>query len=453
MRSPMRRVETIGLAAGCVASAALLFAASGWAPWISPDTSGYVNPPPLPEAWARPRHPLFGWCLGLFPGGEYGALPAIQVGLFLLATAYLHRSLRLFGVTARAAAAVAAACLVSNLAFLWHNAVHPEMLSAVAALLAFAGTVRLAAGRPFWFHAPATALSLGLAYVLRPTFLPAIVLLPLLYGVLARLHGRTSWLALRMAVLFLACAAPFGINAGLRWQAVGDFNIVSFGGFQMSAMAGLMLSPEIVARLPDDVRPLGQAILAGRDAAEARGEVTPTPTNSRGERSFVSAAIGYYDLYARTYDALLYGPIAALRNNEPWVVWNARLMRFSLATLRAAPERYAAWLAGATSRFVGRALVANVPFVLATAALLVLYPLVLWRRREWQLAAAGGLDVPVLACLSVAYTVSAGALTVLTTFPAARYIDTAALFLPVLPIYAALCLIAALRDGSRPEPR
>lgn len=138
-----------------------------------------------------------------------------------------------------------------------------------------------------------------------------------------------------------------------------DFNIVSFGGFQMSGMAGLMLSPEVIERMPSDVQPLARQILESRTRPEERGEVISTPLNSTGQRSFVSAALGYYDLYARTYDALLYGEIAKLQGNDDWVTWNKKLMRLSLATVLAAPDRYVAWVVGGTSRAVGRLFVTN----------------------------------------------------------------------------------------------
>ena len=48
-------------------------------------------------------------------------------------------------------------------------------------------------------------------------------------------------------------------------------------------------------------------------------------------------------------------------------------MRLSLSVARAAPLRYAAWVVGGTARATGRLLATNLPFVLALAALAVLY--------------------------------------------------------------------------------
>jgi hypothetical protein len=54
-------------------------------------------------------------------------------------------------------------------------------------------------------------------------------------------------------------------------------NIVSFGGFTTSGMAGFMLTPDVVDRLPDAVRLTAQAVLAARTAAEDAGRIARTP--------------------------------------------------------------------------------------------------------------------------------------------------------------------------------
>ena len=449
MREPMSRSEWGWLALAALLTAAVLGAGDRYAPWLSPDTAGYLAVPPLPEGWGAPRHPLFGWLLGLLPGRDHAAVPLSQTVLFLLATMALHHALRSYGLSLRAGWSVTAALLGSNLLLLWHGAVHPEFPAVVLLLAALVCIVRAASGAAFWPYALGFGGSLGLAYVLRPSLLPAIVLLPLLQAGLARLRGEERILRKTVALVALA-ALPFLANSAVRWRAVGDFNIVSFGGYQMSGMAGLMLTPEIVAALPEDVRPLGRAILDARIAAEREGEVIATPLNSRGERSFASTALGYYDLYARTYDDLLQRRIMTLQGGESWVAFNGRLMRLSLATVRAAPGRYLAWVAGGTMRFTGRLLASNIAFALATGGFLAAYAAALWRRRLPVAEAAGPLDVPALLCLVTVTVVAAGALTVVTTFPAARYIDTAGLFLPALPIYGLLSLIDALRWTGRP---
>jgi hypothetical protein len=271
-----------------------------------------------------------------------------------------------------------------------------------------------------------------------------IVMLPLL--LLGVRHLRLQGWGWRRAVVLLAAASiPLVAYAGTRMRYTHDFNIVAFGGFQMSGMAGLMLTPEVVARLPAEDRDLAAQILAVRERAEALGHVTPTPKNSTGQTSFPSAAAGYFDIYARTYDSLLQNEIEPLqRPEESWAAFDHRLGRFSLATIRAAPEDYAAWILGASARLVGHMLVLNGPFVLACMGLLAA---LLWRLR--RPASIGDLDrasdAGLLVLVVGIYVLAAAPLSVLLTFPAARYIDSAAILLPALPLYAALHLVGARR--------
>ncbi len=412
--------------------AALLYGLVGgdW-PWVSPDTASYRNPGWGLEAWGRPRHPLYGWLLDMTAPSQ---LQRWQQGLFELATGCLHVALRGSGLRRRAAWAVTLAILASNLALLWQNALIPELMAAAFALFALAALIRLLTAPRAWLVL-AYGLALGLAVSLRPSLLPAVVIFPLAAALLAKRAGATRPWRLA-AMLLLAGALPCLATAELRQQAVGDFNIVSFGGFQMAGMAGLMLDDSVIARMEGPARDDAAAILALRQKLEAAGRVIATPENSSGTRSFTSAALGYFDLYARTHDALLYEGIATLQDGQNWVAFNRRMQAFARATLVAAPDRYAAWVVGATIRAVGRLTVANLPFMLGCLALAVLLPLAAWQGR----APAPDPDTATLLILAAAWTLSAGALAVLTTFPAARYMDSAGLLLGALPIHLALRL-------------
>jgi hypothetical protein len=208
-----------------------------------------------------------------------------------------------------------------------------------------------------------------------------------------------------------------------------------------------MLTPSVVARLPAEDRDLAAQILAARERAEAQGRVAPTPRNSTGQQSFPSAAAGYFDIYARTYDSLLQDEIERFqRPDESWVEFDHRLGRLSFATIRVVPEDYAAWIVGASARLVGHMLVLNGPFVLACMGLLAA---LLWRLR--RPASIGDLDrasdAGLLAVVVGIYILAAAPLSVLLTFPASRYIDTAAILLPALPLYATFHLAGVWRKA------
>jgi hypothetical protein len=125
-------------------------------------------------------------------------------------------------------------------------------------------------------------------------------------------------------------------------------------------------------------------------------------------------------------------------------------MRLSLETVVAAPERYLAWVVGGTARAVGRMIVTNTPMMLALIGLALAFPITLWRERPFAPQAYVRRDIDALLCLVVTYTLASGALMVLVTFPASRYLDTAGIFLPALPIYV---LLRVLRVFCRADSR
>lgn len=428
------RFEMKLVSAAAVFIALLLAFAGRLSPWISPDTASYFDLGPLPEALAKPRNPVFGWIVGALPGG-FALVPAMNMTIYFAAVVLLYRAARIYGLSVTGAASITVGLLLSNVLLLWGNAVIPEVLAVSFAVLALGSLLLLAAGRGGRWQWIVLSLSIGMAYVLRPTFIPALLLFPLLYLILRRLKGEGG-VGLPLLEVVLACALPFIAVSSARLALARDFNIVSFGGFQMAGMAGLMLDEAVVKRLPRDVAPLAQEILHRRTQDELSGKVIPTPLNSSGERSFVSAAVGYYDIYARTYDNVLYGVIAPLQAGEPWVAWNKTLMRLSLATVVAAPERYLAWIVGGAIRAAGRLLVTNLPFLLGLLALTAVYFVrLLGNPVEATVRTANSLDVPVIVSVTLLYTLTAGALMVLVTFPAARYLDAAGLFLPAMPLY------------------
>ena len=236
-------------------------------------------------------------------------------------------------------------------------------------------------------------------------------------------------------MLLLACMAPMLGLVALRSARLGDANVVSFGGFQMSGMAALMLTPDLAQRLPERDQAAARAIIAGRTSLEARGEAIAVPPNSTGHRSFASVALFYFDILARSHDTVLYGAVAPLQaTGENWTAFNARLQSLALAVIRAAPMEYAAWVIGATARLLGHALVLNAAF--AVGCLFLLIQIV----RQVRNLAEDTIqrDLQALLAISAVYLAGTASLVILTTFPASRYIDSAGLLLPVWPLYAAL---------------
>ncbi len=428
-----------------IASSAVLVAIlwlSGWtSPWINPDTMGYLAVAPYPEFYTQQRLPFYGWLVSFF-GGEKSSFALIvwlQLAVHVGAAMLLYISIR--SLTDRRAAAVALflPALLSQSFLIFGRGVSPEALAVSLALIAMAATLLAVPGQRWKWFLLLAAVAASLACLLRPIFLPLLVMLPLLLCVVSCITGRRVALHRPVALLLLS-AVPLVAYAADRARHTGDFQLVAFGGFQMSAMAGLLISEDVAQRLPAPERALAMQILAARTQAEDAGRVLRTPVNSVGERSFVSAAAGYFDIYARTYDDLLYGEIAKLQSaGESWGDFDRRLRHFALSTIAAAPERYVAWIVGASARLVGRMTVTNGPFVLASVALLSMVLLMFWRPERIR-NLRGSTDTLLVIAVVAVYVLAAAPLAVLITFPASRYIDTAAILLPALPLFGAIRL-------------
>jgi hypothetical protein len=438
------RIDIRILAGLTALSVAILALAGRFAPTVMPDTAGYLNIVGFPEMLAQPRAPLYGWLVAVLDlgRGSFIAVPAFNIATYVAAVWLLVAQLRRFGLSAVAGLSVGAALLFANALLIDSSWVHPELPSITCALVAVAATVRLAdepRSRWAWLALCAGA---ALAYVLRPSFLLLVVTLPALYAFLAMLRGQALRLA-RVAAIFVVSTAPFAGIASLRAATVGDPNIVSFGGFAMSGMAALMLSDDVVARLPPDVQPYAAQVLAARQAGEDSGKFIGIPRNASDIRSFHSVALAYFDVLARTYDNMLYDVIMPTqRPNESWIDFNRRLMRFSLAVVRAAPDRYAAWLVGAATRMLGRSFTTNLPAALAIAVIAVAWPWRFLRTGAIGVTPVSRLDVPVMAVLAILWLVGAGLLTMLVIAPSTRYVETASVLVAPLLIYWAVLLLA-----------
>ena len=443
----------IRVLAGLTALSVVVLALVGhFAPQPTADTPLYVRIVGFPAMLAEPRSPLYGWLAAALSlgGTSYVAVPAFQIATYLAAVWFLVAQLRRYGLSAVAALSVGAALLFANALLVDAHWVHPELLSITCALVAVAATIALAHAEPRRWAWLVACAATGCAYILRPSFLPLVVALPALYIMLRAIRGDALRLS-RAAAIFTVVVAPFLGIATVRAATVGDFNIVSFGGFAMSGLATLILSDDTIARLPDDVKPFAAQALAARRAGENAGQFIGIPRNAANERSFYSAALGYFDVLARTHDDMLFDIIINTKGpDESWVDFNRRMMRYAFAVVRASPERYAAWVVGGSARVVGRALVINLPCALAIVAIALVWPWHLLVRRRIGVAPVARVDVPVMAVLAILWFIGGGVLTILMSAPSIRYVETASVLVAPVFIYWAALLACPRLSASKP---
>ncbi|MBN2491567.1 MAG: hypothetical protein JXQ29_12025 [Planctomycetes bacterium] len=451
----MREKTAVAVLGGAMLLVLLAMLLAGrLAPERTLDTDGYLLFGPLVDSLSAIRSPLYGWWLfaATFGTLDFTLVPALHTLLFFAAVLVLFSALRALEVSPAAALAVTLPLVFSNLLLRWNRAIHPEVPAGALFLLAVAFLLRMAAQPRCRTSLLGFALALGGACLLRPVFLPAMVLLPLAFLVLGKFRDRPRVWAATAAVL-LAGALPLVAVSTLRLALVGDFHVVSFGGFQMSGLATQILTPDIARRLPADVRPLAERVLARREQAIAEGKVLAIPRNSRHKRSYLSVALQYFDCFARNYNYLLYEVNEGLREpGEGQVRFNRRMQRYALAVVAHAPREYAAWIVGAATRSAGHMTVTNLPFLVLLACVAMACPIAALRRRHRARnrppsipAEPPDRDALPVVVVTIAYTLSAGLLMIVASSPEMRYIETAGLLLPALP---GLALVRMLRGRA-----
>ncbi len=445
----MRSSSSLVLIPAALVLSGALFAFGWFQPASFPDTEGYIHAASSATPWSFERHPLYGWfILTLEKAGlGRGMIPPLQLGAQIFAALSLAAAARLFGMQRAAAVALGLAGMVGQAVFIWGRALLPE--AGATSLLLFALALTLAATRErlFWPAAVLAAAALAAAIVLRPIMAPALVMLPLLYLLLCRME-RQGWRWLRAGAMLLLIAAPLIGQSAYRYREVGHFGLVSFGGFGSMGVAAQVLTPDILPRLPEAHRALAEQVLAAKDKAVEARTAVPLFRNSAGERSFQTTALDGFDALARNHDEILWGQVSALQMpGETWVAFNGRMGALGGAVMRAAPERYAMWIAGALSRLVGRLMTYNVAFVLACAAFALV---ALWNvsRHGAALGGGEGQSWTPLVLIVATWVISTSALTV-AVFPALRYTDTAGLLLTALPLYG---LFLALAKTNSDDP-
>ena len=421
-----------------------LLAAAGWFHTVvAPDTASYLAVAKAIDPLGASRLPLYGWVAGWMLAHAAPLLAWLQATIFLGGAALLVASLERVGASRAAASAIGIAIGASTMLLLWVRDAVPEAAGHGFLFAGFAAALLAAEGSLLWVL-PA-ALAVTLAWSLVPGLLGFAVLLAALPLLLP-----TRWYVRRWARALLLLAALAAPAAGLvAWRTVreGSPSVVSYGGFVMSGIGGLMLTPSVAARLPADEQAQAEAILAARTRLEQQGLSIPVPANSRGARSFFSAALFYFDIMARTYDSVVFHAVRPTRPpGESWPHFDQRLQRLTIEIVRAAPADYLAWVAGAAARLVGHALILNPVFILAFLTLLAM---LLWRRGGMPAAPPeAARDTPILLAVSFLYVLGTGAPIVLITFPAERYIDSTALLLAAWPILGVLRLLNAKADRA-----
>ncbi len=242
-----------------------------------PDTQGYLElaaTTSWTDALSSYRtlgYPLF-LRLTVGSSADLAPLPLLHLLIYLAAVLALGWAMGRFTGRSWLALAGALPLLASRPLGALLNRIQSDMLAVslslatVALLLAFATAPRNKA------FAVALAAALFATYQVRPAYLFLIVLVPLAGPVLrlclerdfrpSHLRSLRRW-SLGLVALALG---PWLLFCSLRWVTVGQFGLVSFGGYNLIGLSASMLDEDLVAELPVAQQPLARAILDKRSA-------------------------------------------------------------------------------------------------------------------------------------------------------------------------------------------
>lgn len=397
--------------------------------------------------------------------GSLEALPYLQAGLYLFAVAFFFVSLRRFGVPAWTALWAAVPAIVNPIFLSQSHRVLTDVLG-LAAVLAVASTLLLALARRSWRSWATVAVAVFVAYQIRPVYVCLIPVAIALAFLLRRPgEGVGSWRSGARPALLTAAVSivPFLLFCSLRWLLVGHFGLVSFTGHNLIGIAGSLLSPATIERVPAEWQPLARVIHAGRVERGLEPLVgRPFPHQKARFRQWylqynknvwqVGSRAAHEDAYVafskahpRPKRSKKMSAEERRREIERWwqerYLWgqveaDRRLLRLSMVLLWQYPGRYRGWIfyglrEGPTWAWKHTFWLRGAFVTLGLSGLVFTLSAALRRRRDTLAALRCAVDnaLPVVS-LAVLFFLCKLALVVTLGIPTGRYIHAAILFVP-----------------------
>ena len=350
----------------------LLWAVGKLTPVIMPDTASYVEF--SFGSWTgalghfrTPGYPLFLKIVGCVTP-DYSAAPLLQFVAYCVGVILFHRGLRHVCPGEWRRVAISSSLLYANILHGYVNNLTTDTL-AVAGGIGVAGL--LLGCQTGATHRWRSLIVIGLATfvtcLIRPAYLFLVVFVPLTGMLLSQIRpGRTDSAkrdGLKALVdLVPVTLVPLLAYCLLRWCVVGQFGLVSFGGYNLVGVSGQWLDAVELSELPADLRPLAELAL------KRQRLVREQASNAQaGDR------MNYMTLESR-YDATIWGvlqPAAEELYGADHRLINTELRRLASALVWARPKLYAIWLAKSARqavRLVVSDLVANPAYLLLTVA-------------------------------------------------------------------------------------
>ena len=125
--------------------------------------------------------------------------------------------------------------------------------------------------------------------------------------------------------------------------------------------------------------------------------------------------------------------------NENWIEYNLRMQKFTISVIKNNPIYYGSWIIGGSIRFVGRVFVSNLSFMISFLFLIILFLnnnlINIKSKKAFKSKFKNNEELFFIIKISCIYTSSIAIISILLTFPAARYIDCAGITLAGIPIF------------------
>jgi len=227
---------------------------------------------------------------------------------------------------------------------------------------------------------------------------------------------------------------PFLSWAALRLAIVGDFGLVSYGGYALSGMAVELMGPTTVASLAPDLAPLATEILTRKQAANL------PPAFGEG----LSVSMGQYDENYSPNIFQIAVPAAESVYGNDNVALNPGLTRLSREVIATEKADYLLWAGMTWPRAVAKLLYRS-PVLWLLVPMGLAAGLVAWRRRPDGPPAAVRTGIQAMALIAAGFFVAHECLLIAAgAYGDSRYIIAAGVFVPPA---IAMFVAAQLREA------
>lgn len=339
---PALECSLLGLLAVQAVGVGIWLAASGrLTPELVNDSPSYVEFPwtsaeAILNQHRTPGYPAFLQISRLF-GSNFESTPLLHFVVYASAVAMLYLGVKRVTHVPKVAFIAASTLLYSRILHGYVNTIATDTLASALGIATCGLTLwRLSSERN-------RALTIGLmvvvtlGWLVRPAYLFLVPLVPLVTWQTRSYFNRPD--RRDSLLLFAGLLLPLLAYCLLRLAVVDRFGIVSFGGYNQIGIAGQFLVDEDVERLPDELRPLAQAVLQARESGTLPGgkyDELPRMNYMRMEDRY---DIAIWSEFAPAAERLCGDDKARI---------NTLLRKMAGALIRLHPEDYAAWLAKAT---------------------------------------------------------------------------------------------------------